>query len=351
MSVSDSLPVRPFREGDETQLVALFASVFGHSIDEPHWRWKLDHATPETPNVLLAMSADRPVFQYAGIPTLFSIAGSHVDAMVSVDTMTAPDFRRRGLLTRVATDAYARWRDAGISFVLGLPNEQWGSRASALGWLPLFKLQRLVLPLRPEAMLAHRLSLPWLRQLPLVSTLWNGWLSRPPAADKEVEIRRVTTAGAEFDALWERCEPDAEFGVIRDRRWVQWRFLSCPSRRYQVRLAMRGRDPVGYVAWHLVESGGRRRAFLAEFSCLRPDPAARDTLLAELIRELRELDVEFLATLAAQGTRMHQWLRHAHFFPGPAFSVEMVPLATDLPLDSMRVAEEWELGGAAFDVI
>jgi len=351
MPVSESLPVRPFREGDETQLVALFASVFGTSIDEPHWRWKLDHATPAVPNVLLAMSNDRPVFQYAGIPTSFSIAGKHVDAMVSVDTMTAPDFRRRGLLTRVASDAYARWREAGISFVFGLPNEQWGSRASALGWLPLFRLQRMLLPLKPEAMLAHRLSLPWLRKLPLATTLWNGLFSRPPTPDPAIEVRSVANAGPEFDALWERCANDARFSVVRDRHWVEWRFLSCPSRKYHVRLAMRGRDPVGYCAWHLVDSGGRRRAFLAELSCLRNDEAARNTLLAGLIRELRALDAEFLSTLAVEGTHTHRWLRGSHFFPGPAFSVEMVPLANGLPLDEMRSAEHWELSGAAFDVV
>ena len=351
MSVSDPLPVRPFRDGDEAQLVAMFASVFGQTIDEPHWRWKLAHATPRTPNVLLAMSAERPVFQYAGIPTAFSIDGKSVDAMVSVDTMTAPDFRRRGLLTRVAADAYARWREAGISFVLGLPNEQWGSRAAALGWVPLFKLQRLVLPLRPEAMLAHRLSLPWLRGIPLASTLWNGVFARPPARDSAVEVRKVTEAGAEFDALWERCREDSRCAVIRDRRWVDWRFLRCPSRQYHVRAAMRGNNPVGYCAWHLVDSGGRRRAFLAEICCPRADQAAGNTLLAELIRELRALEVEFVATLAVTGTRTHQWLRNSHFFPGPAFSVEMVPLAGDLPLDSLRAAEHWELSGAAFDVI
>lgn len=351
MPVSDSLPVRPFRDGDETQLVALFASVFGHSIDEPHWRWKLNHATPGVPNVLLAMSGDRPVFQYAGIPTSFSMAGKRVEAMVSVDTMTAPDFRRRGLLTRVASDAYARWREAGISFVFGLPNEQWGSRTSALGWLPLFRLQRMLLPLRPEAMLAHRLSLSWLRKLPLATALWNDVFARSPTPDPAIEVRSVVDAGPEFDALWERCANDARFSVIRDRRWVEWRFLSCPSRRYHLRLAMRGRDPVGYCAWHLVDTGGRRRAFLAELSCLKTEPTACDTLLAALIRELRVLDAEFIATLAVGGTPAHRWLRGSHFFPGPAFSVEMVPLSDDLPVDLMRSAEHWALSGAAFDVI
>jgi hypothetical protein len=351
MSASDPLPIRPFRDGDEAQLVALFASVFGRPLDAAHWRWKLAHATPKVPNVLLAMAGERPVFQYAGIPTAFSVGGARVDAMVSVDTMTAPDFRRRGLLTRVATDAYARWRDAGVEFVFGLPNEQWGSRAAALGWIKLFKLTRMVRPLRPEAMLAHRLSMPWLRKLSFASTLWNGLFTRGPSRDPAVRTKPVSEAGAEFDRLWERCKGDAKFSVVRDRHWVNWRFLCCPSRHYQLRLAMRGNDPVGYCAVHIVESDGRRRAYLAELCCVRSDGAARDTLLADLIDELRAQDVEFIGTLAVPGTSTYRGLSGAGFFGGPSFSVEMVPLSKRLPLDDMRRPENWELSGAAFDVI
>src|SRR5690348_11731237 len=113
MAEPDGLSIRQYRAGDESQLVALFASVFAAPIDERHWLWKLRHANSPAPNVLLAMSGGRPVFQYAGIPLAFLLDGERALGMVSVDTMTAPEFRRRGLLTRVAGEAYARWRDAG----------------------------------------------------------------------------------------------------------------------------------------------------------------------------------------------------------------------------------------------
>jgi hypothetical protein len=33
--------VRPYRDGDERQLVGLFERVFGRPMSEAHWRWKL----------------------------------------------------------------------------------------------------------------------------------------------------------------------------------------------------------------------------------------------------------------------------------------------------------------------
>ena len=351
MADIEALPIRSYRAGDESCLVELFAAVFGRHIDEQHWRWKLHAPDSPVPNVLLATSGDRPVFQYAGILTAFELDGARRNGMVSVDTMTAPDFRRRGLLTRVATEAYSRWRDAGIEFVFGLPNEQWGSRAAALGWLPLFPLRRMVRPLRPEALLAHRFALPWLSSMKLASSLWNGIFARLPPRDPSLAIQAVARAGPEFDRLWASCRGNAKFGVVRDRAWVQWRFLDCPSRRYRVRLATRAGEPAGYCAYAVYDSGSGRRAVIAELAAPDGDAATRRTLLADVLRELLAEDVGHVTSLAVPGAPIYRDLRAAGFFGGPAFSVQIVPLNPALPIDELRRAENWDLSGAAFDVI
>src|SRR5271163_281274 len=86
--------VRAYRDGDEPALVALFESAFGRQISVDHWRWKFKHA------------------------------GSSM--MHVCDVMTAPDFRRRGLHTQVSRHAYDFWRERGVAFVSGMPNENWG---------------------------------------------------------------------------------------------------------------------------------------------------------------------------------------------------------------------------------
>ncbi len=42
-------------------------------------------------NVWLAVDADGPIFHYAGIPTRYRLPTGEATAMVSVDTMTAPE--------------------------------------------------------------------------------------------------------------------------------------------------------------------------------------------------------------------------------------------------------------------
>lgn len=348
---SETLEIRPFRAGEESGVVSLFGRAFGRQIDVDHWRWKLNHPGVETPNVMLAVAQGRPVFHYAGIPTRMLMDGSPETSMVSVDTMTDPDFRRRGLLTKVAAETYAQWSAAGMGLMFGLPNEQWGSRKAALGFHLLFRLQRMLRPLRPEVTLARRWARPWVAKQHFVGSMWNSLCAVPHARDESISIRTVTTAGVEFDSLWERCREDARFCVVRDSRWVQWRFLSCPSRRYEVRLALRGNEPVGYSAHYVREEGGQRIAFLAELSTPRVDERARETLLLDLLKHLNLQGVEYVSTLAIPSSELHRSLRRHAFFGGHCFTVEAVPLATRASVEALGDPANWELSGAAFDVI
>jgi hypothetical protein len=193
--------------------------------------------------------------------------------------------------------------------------------------------------------------MPWLRRLTAASTLWNGVVARIPRRDSGVQTELVTQAGNEFDRLWDRCRANAKFAVIRDRAWVQWRFLDCPSRRYRVLLATRNRVPVGYCAYSVHETEGRPRALLAELAAPLEDRAARRTLLADLLQDLLAVGAEQVSSLAIPGSPIYRELRAAGFFPGPAFSVQMVPLTGSLPVEEMRCAANWDLSGAAFDVI
>jgi Acetyltransferase (GNAT) domain len=351
MTDTDPISVRTYRNGDERDLVHLFQRAFGRSISEEHWRWKLKPPASSVDNVWLAVAGEQPVFQYAGIPTRFLLSQQPVMTMTSVDTMTAPEFRRRGLLTRVAGSAYGAWRDAGVAFVIGLPNEQWGSRAAALGWQPLFALQWLVRPLRPQAIVARKLNMRWLQRASLAAAAWNRLWQARVRRDPQVHTEPAAHAGPALDQIWQQCKADWTFSTIRDGAWVNWRFLSSPSRAYQLTLARRAGQPTGYSVHSLSRTPGGVCAQLAELFAARADDATRDTLLYELMETLVAAKAESVSTLAVPGTAYFRSLRRAGFFPQRAFSVQLVPLSAQLPLRAMLDPERWNLSGADFDVV
>jgi hypothetical protein len=314
---------RPAREGDVDELVALHHRVFGKTISRQHWAWKLGERGPAA-NVWIAQADGRIVFQYAGIPVRFRHFGEDRWAMIDVDTMTDPDFRRQGLLTQGGDAAYSHWREAGIAFTVGLPNEQWGSRAVALGWIRVGALRWWVRWLDPIRMLGVPRS--------------RSPRTLPGARLGRFVVARVFDA-KQLEDLWELI---AEEGVVRDAAWFRWRYLEGVP-KWNVIGAWESGRLVGVAAFHLdrdldLPSGLIGEVLGVSFEVLR-------VLLQRCCLELRGWGAVRAALLIQPGDVLEQAALATAFLPRPAsFSVEAVDLGGGLPLAA-------HFQGGDFDVV
>ncbi len=344
--------VRPARDADAARVVELFERAFSRPMSQAHWHWKLARRHAPCDNVWLAIDEDDvPIFQYAGIPIRLRVDEREVEAMVGVDTMADPQRRRRGLLTRVGRHTYDTWRQAGVAAVLGLPNEQWGSRTRALGWEPLFEFGWRLRPLAPEVLLARRLRLPWPRGWRLAGRLIDLLVGRPPEAG--LTVRELATASPEIDQLWQRPRDEHRFSVVRDAARLAWRYLESPDGAYRLLLSERDSRPVAYAALRCqTTTGGRLLGWIAEVHATRDEPNAMALLIDRAVRQLSSDGAELVGALAQPGSTFDRALHRAGFWFRPGrFSFELLPLADDLPLADMRRSENWNLAGGDFDVI
>ncbi len=352
--------IRPYRESDEAQLVSLFASVFGRHRSVGWWRWKLKGLPAPVENVWVAVSETdgQVVGQYAGIPVRLQSRGVVRDVMVSVDTMTAPDFRRRGVLSALGTAAYASWAQAGVAAVLGLPNEQWGSRTVALGWVRLFPLAwmrvllrwervarsgRVPAAIRPGAVLLASLASRPRREV------WRRHLARTAEG---IEVREIKFAGAEVDDIWSSVSPQYANLLVRDSKWVNWRYLQAHDGAYKTLIAYAGGEPAGYLAYRWAEEGERLTGYLAD---LFTAPGAKRVASALMLGALDDLWVRgagaVLAT-ASPGSALDGLLRLGGFRRGRgAFSFDMAPLDPRLDVAWLSKPQNWMLTGGDFDVV
>lgn len=351
----DDWTLRPYRAGDETGIRRLFEQVFGRETSEAHWRWKFKTRASAVETVWIGVHEGRPICHFGAIPTRMRVAGRDRDAVVGVDVMTAPDFRRRGLLTSVARRVMEAWAGAGVSFLYGLPNEQWGTRATAIGLQPVATLRRFVLPLRPQQTLARKLHAPRLARPRWIDVAWGRVLDlrlAGLASDRGVSTRGVDAAGPELDGLWNECAPALDVSIVRDREWVQWRYLDAPGFAYRLVLATRDGRPTGYAAYRLAPGLSRVDALIAEIFARPGDASARSALLAHTIRAARDAGAEKVFALEVPGSPGHRALQRAGFLPARwNFTVQAAPLAGDVEMDTLRRAGHWHLSGGDFDVV
>lgn len=342
---------RAYRPGDESPIVELFEQVFRRPITEDYWRWKLKTWPSPADNIGLAVGGDdRPIFHIGGIPNRFLIGSREVTVMVAVDAMTAPRFRRRGILTAVGRQVFDGWRESGIAMALGLPNERWDR--AGFGWETLFPFRWRLRLLRPERVLARRLRLRWLDRWRFLGQAWDALWERSRSRTSDVAIREIGAAGPELDLVWERCRAGIGFSVIRDRAWVAWRYFGAPHIRYRVLLAERGGQPTGFAVYSVRATADRLWGMIPEVFASPNDRVTPRALIEEVVHRLRAEDVDGVAALSIPRTRLDWLFRRAGFwFSWGAFSVECVPFAPWLRLEDLRRPDAWYLAGGDFDVV
>jgi GNAT superfamily N-acetyltransferase len=318
-----------------------------------HWRWKLKGQPSSVENVWVAVASDdgRIVGHLAGIPARFKLAGQIHSVMISVDTMTAPDFQRRGILTKLGAAAYASWREAGISAVLGLLNQRWGSRGDALGWVALNPLAWRRAPLHVERALARKSPAPLRSGVSALGRVAAAGLhARHRMFRRGLQIAPVALPTAALDQLWERIAPSYDNAMVRDARWVGWRYLQAPDLHYTILMASEAGEPAGYVAYRLLEAEGRSIGIVADLFAAPSATSVARSLLGAAFDDLWARGAETARVVAIPTSPVDRLLRAGGFSPTTGeFDFRIVPLDSALDANTLRDPATWLLAAGDFD--
>lgn len=127
-SAADAVFYRPFRDGDETKILALFNDVFGKNFSLSRWRWAnarnplgstlFNLATVEDPTV-----GDVIVGQSAGVPQRYLHAGRAVATQRIQNVMVHSDHRLKGVFLSTLRNLTRDIAAGGGDFVLTFPND------------------------------------------------------------------------------------------------------------------------------------------------------------------------------------------------------------------------------------
>ncbi|MDI1257438.1 MAG: GNAT family N-acetyltransferase [Flavobacterium sp.] len=114
----------PFSEQNIAHFPVLYRAVYGKEI-------ALEHVTRKFDTKYLidgffgffAYDGSKPIAFYGAIPVQMCYKNKTEIAAQSVNTMTHPDYRGKGLFIKLAKMTYEKMAEAGIRFVWGFPNQ------------------------------------------------------------------------------------------------------------------------------------------------------------------------------------------------------------------------------------
>lgn len=128
------------RNIDLVQFAEMYRLCLNQNIDEDYIRWKYLNNPAGLVFGYLAYSADRRMAGFYGvIPEKFVINGKECLGYQSMDTMTHPDFQRKGLFTLLANKTYDElYQKSPDMFIIGIPgSNSFHGFVNKLNWIHL----------------------------------------------------------------------------------------------------------------------------------------------------------------------------------------------------------------------
>jgi len=223
--------VRQYRAEDKEQSLALMEAVSGKPAERDVYEWYIER-NPYGANMgWVADDHGRICGRYGMIPEEIQVQGKRLPVTQAVEIMTHPDYRRQGMFPAMAEQVFADLPPMGYRFTIGFPNDAARPGHLKFGWKELGFIRASVRPIHTAVVAKRLYKNP--AKAALVGLLGDIYLKlfldwRKPAGLGNVQSRTLDRFDDRFDDLWRRVGARYPIALVRDSRYLNWRYVDCP---------------------------------------------------------------------------------------------------------------------------
>lgn len=241
----DAVQVRPVEAGDAPALVELFEACFDTRLSAEYFAWKYYRNPAGEAIGFVADTGERLAAFYGVIPEPWIVGGGDATVWQSMDTMTHPEFQRRGLFVRLAECTYEEVRHrtercdlVGIPGPTSLPGF-----VGRLGWAKVHEFDILAVP----------------------AFIVRAW---PERGDRRVKVELIGRPDTRIHSVLEAAsKPEAPSWPRLDGKFFDWRVFGHSPKRFRVALASLGDRPIALCVY----TGNSPRATQISYLAARDD--------------------------------------------------------------------------------
>ncbi len=293
---------------------ASFAERFPGGTVQDFYRWKYLGNPMGNAIVAIATAGDSVVSVVAASPKRLWLSGRTVLAYELGDFLTSENYRKQGLFSRLIELACREAGARGAALIYVRPNDvAFPILASKLSF---FEAQRMDARryVVPSQTLSRKTGIsPSLFRATGIDTFFRIRCV-PRLAGGSVSVVAMERFGEEADQFWAKVSVGFELAVVRDSRYLNWRYTDCPT-PYTMWRAMRE----GGIAGFLVASANRENTVgaIVDLFTEKNDVEAAQALLATAMGSLLASGVQLISTWTLQGSAesaAHGLLRSAFPF-------------------------------------
>ena len=301
--------IRPYRKGDEEEIVKLLELVFNgwphfdlSCTPLDHWRWKFEENPLKKISIAVSESDNRIIGCAHLTPQNIKIGSKSLLCFQAMDSAVHPDFRRMGVWNKMDEQRQELLvkADANIHYSISGNPILW-AQAMRLGSIrfprPIIELVRihdikLHLKMRPnENALVKKYGYLLLKALNRV----RNTLTRTPSITPGLHIEDVNRFDDRIETFWEEIKDGYSFIQERDRERLNWRYCDSQGGDYVIKQAEEYGSIIGYIVMRI----NRYRenypmGYIIDLLTLPERLDVADALIKEAIRYFDDLKVNII---------------------------------------------------------
>lgn len=315
--------IRPYKNGDEAQIIALFELVFGKQLTAARWQWHYRDNHTGLIAVTLAEDENGEIVGQCALRPLRMKIGERIGlGTLQLDSMIHPDFQRQGMFTKLTTHAYKKVAGQGVELVYSFPNRNSQyvythklGRVTLCDRIPLFAK---ILNVRNvlDKRIGNRLLLSLVAPVGQAATgLFYAF--RGGTSPANCRLERVSRFDGSVDRLWERASVPHGVLVVRDREYLNWRYVENPTEEYVLLTAKRSDEIVGYIVLKCEKRFDLQMGFIVDMLTIPDEPAIAGCLISEAVSHFRKQRMDLVCCLMLEHAPYARSLRDSGFLIVP----------------------------------
>lgn len=259
--------------------------------------------------------------QYIVNPMRFWVKGNEYKCVCSLNTLTREEYRGQGIFTGLAKHVYDDATKAGYEFCYGMPNQNsYPGFMKKLGFSDIGSIPLLLRPLSPSDMIVEKTKS---RALSVFGKPFNGLYNckKNVSKNKNAQIKIVQLKNNNLnyiDDFWNAIKNKYSVMMLRDSKYIKYRFLDIKHRQYYPYFAIKDGKPVAFSIGRIIpDVAGMTCGMLVDFLFADGEDEAGQVLLDYMLGFLQSKGACLVGGLMLAHTQESKLLKKNKFFTCP----------------------------------
>jgi predicted N-acetyltransferase YhbS len=316
--------IRISEEGDENEIFELTEAVLGERVPEKvrwmrGWRWMHLDNPAGISRIWLAEDGSKIVSQYPVILEDMKIGEEIIKGAQLIDTMTHPQYRRQGICSTLGEKALNEIENKETHLVYCFPTQEVYPLHIKSGWLDVCAFQVMFKPLNLKNILRKY----FIRNGLLLNIFTVGgtiiirvlFRSKKVSDEDMSKVRKISRFDDRINGFWNTISIDYNIIRIRDKEYLNWRYVDVPNADYTIYVAEEEEEICGYIVLGCRKEDSLTWGYIYDIIVLTGRADIIQCLIAKAIEYFSAKEVDAIFSQMVPNKIYHKALLKNGFIP------------------------------------